>query len=137
MDQREEGGPASHRNSSLVSEHGVQLLAHREPCKFPCRRKQLDLKSRSTVFVQSRWPEPGAQPRAGSLCLQPCAELCPQAGMAEPRAGAVPRGCRAAARLLAQAEVAGTSCLLVLAMTVPHTLQYNRPLGLTALMGTS
>ena len=128
---------ASHRNISLGSEHDVQLLARGEPCTFPCQRKQLDLKSQSTVFVQSSWPEPGAQPWPGPPCLQPCAELCPQAGMAEPRAGAVPHGPQAAARPLAQAGVAGTSCLLVLAFTAPPTLQYNRPLGLTALMGTS
>lgn len=72
-----------------------------------------------------------------SLCLQPCVEPHPQAGVAEPRAGAVPCGPRAAARLLAQAEVAGTGCLAVLALTGPQTPQYNRLLGLTALMGTS
>lgn len=129
---RGEGGPASPQNISLGSEHGVQLLAHREPCRFPRQRKQLDVKILKRS-VQSSWPEPSAQPRAGSLCLQ----LCPQAGMTEPRARAVPHASQAAARPLAQAQIAGTSCLSVLALSVPHRLQYNRPVGLTALVGTS
>lgn len=54
---RGEGGPASPQNISLGSKHGVQLLAHREPCRFRRQRKQLDVKILKRS-VQNSWPVP-------------------------------------------------------------------------------
>lgn len=76
--------------------------------------------------MQSSWAEHGTQPRGGSWCLQPRAELCSLAGVAEQEAGAIPTAA-------GTGGTGGTICLSVLTFIQQH----NGPLGLTTLMGTS
>lgn len=125
LGQQEEGGMWPHTE--------ISRLAPSTTCDFWHTQNPADSHAKENSHIENpgAWclcRAAGQSPALSPLCLQPCSELCPQATNAEQR-GTVPHGPEGA---VGTGRSTGTGCIYT-----PHMLQCNRPLGLTALMGTS